>query len=725
MTTSTLKNPYVNAFWPRFLAAFGLELRLIVRHWSYWLVNALYAAFFVSSLGDLSQMFTARENLLGGFSRSVTALICLIALYLAGFSAGRARRNRFDALEGAFPTNAEVLIGRCLAVAAACLSFLIAPLAIAFVGGPLASFWLGAPTFILECVLVILFTTGLIWLIEATVGIRRWMFPLLSIIWLGGTTLPIILQVNGLPVPGAGLLNFGRGGYGSYSELWGRLQMGGLPVLFNAFYVAIIGLIFGVIVWRITKLRSYRRSQVALAVMSAAGVFALGTAVAYAAEVARTNAQIMAEYSIINNGFTVVVNTKDAVFPADAPYAATGYDLTLDVAAQRVNAQMEIVNQSDAPVTTLELTLYRQFEVTEASLPFERQDDVLRFTLPEALAPGEAIQIALTYQGALWKFEPSGYGGAPPEPVGGFLRPDGVYLPYSAGWYPVPGRFSLSGLSTLFARPEQPARFQVTIENSGDLKFASNLVRESDENAVFSSEGATWVELLGAPRLEKQQIGAVTVYAGADAIDNFVAAAEAVYAPTMEHLGRFFPDNTNTAHLTLRSGDRITSSPMTLWTGTPPTAEGLNAVVELRVANHLVESPLEEYRNVTYALLLQLFGEYRLDRRGATPLIDNVGLFLWAHRKANGDPARMRSIVEAGIEEGQLARMYYAGEMAMPGQAEAYPAATALIDLYETSGEEAVRMILQQMQTEYETLYSLSAEELAARIQTNTITSVN
>ena len=59
---------------------------------------------------------------------------------------------------------------------------------------------------------------------------------------------------------------------------------------------------------------------------------------------------------------------------------------------------MDVTNHGDAPLSDLVFTLNHIFEVTDASVPYQRDGDDLTLHLSETLEPGRSQTIRLTYQ---------------------------------------------------------------------------------------------------------------------------------------------------------------------------------------------------------------------------------------------------------------------------------------------------------------------------------------
>lgn len=727
----------------RLLAAFRLELRLIALHWSFWLLTVLFGAY-MWSFGSMP-FVTSREMLLGGYARNATGIISLIAMFLTAYGAGRARRSRFDSLEAAFPTGSEVVLGRWLAVSTASVVFLIVALIPPLAFGTFGSWLKGAPIFALETLLTILFTTALIWLVEATWGIRRWMFPILAALWMGSAMVPVFLTTrDGLVVPGVTLVNFPRFGYGAYTELWGRLIQGDFPLLFNLFYVGLIVLVVGFIALRVARRRFPHRVTPAtlFTPVIIGAVIAVGAGGLYTLRVARANAEVMARFEGFETTNTGAVLPSSAMMggltdwstPDRLPYTVTAYDLDVDVLDAQLTAAMHITHrgtvivlnpdgtltqqESPTPLDALEFTLNSEFAVMAVTLTngepltFERDGRRLSVTPPTPLQPGESLAFTVSYSGALWDY--SLRLGAPPEPDA-FLVAEGVFLPFSSGWYPIPGRFPLA-FSVQNYLPDQPASFDITLKNAGDLKFGSNLLSAEmdDASAHFISDGATWAQIIGASALVARTDGALTTYMAADQVETFAPAIDQHVAPYADALVTLFPQfkMMNVLIMDTRNFSYLGNAPI--------SAESVYLTTYGWDVSYLDTDELRAYQTLPYPLVSSIFSAdlhpfvifYEGSSSGA--ITDNVAYFLRAYAEGQGDPSQVRTLLDTPITSGGT--VYYSSNYTPPGMAESYPLADALYTVYVEGGEDALRATLATLVTDLERLSALTIDQIAAEI---------
>src|SRR3712207_2253926 len=162
----------------RFGTASAMELRLLCRHWSYALLHLLWAALLIYANRGVD-LDTARFELENSFGFASITLISLVTIFVAGASASRVRRQRFELIDETLPTGTEVVLGRAVAVVVAMLPFTAVPLLFALRAGPRASFIEALPIFAGEALITIVTTTAVTWwFVTSTVGHGRWAYLL-------------------------------------------------------------------------------------------------------------------------------------------------------------------------------------------------------------------------------------------------------------------------------------------------------------------------------------------------------------------------------------------------------------------------------------------------------------------------------------------------------------------------------------------------------------------
>jgi len=677
----------------RFWATYLLDLRLTCLHWSYLLFLVVWSGFIiVTYTQDDYRSLQGLFNIVLGFGS-------LIGMFLTGIQASRAQRNRFDMLEVALPSGVEVLLARWLAIITALGGLVIAPLFV-LITAPVGRL---DTSYVLNNLLLILlstaFATGLIWLAQNTVGIRRWMYPLFGMLWLAGGILPNILNNDGLPLPGINLFNFITMNQSINSPLWGQLSQGQLANLTVLFYAGIVMLFAGVMLWRTMAARFHRRSPVIIALTLAALGVVLFAGSSYTAQVYAANQQVIDEDQYRQE------YADQTLRPAALPFGVTAYNVTfaLDTLA-RLSAQLDVTNRSDAPLTELTFSLYHQFEITDASTPFTRDRDSLTLTLPEPLAPGESTQISVMYQGNIAYLERRL--GRPPEATY-FIRPEGVNLACAVLWYPIPGRllpnyteYDDNFQSVPSCPLDHSASFQLTIEQPGTLEYASNLTQI--DATTFVSTGTTWAQLIGAARLQTTTDNLLTLVTASNQFDRVNPLVNQYYLPPFQYLQRFFPE---AQHLTVVALELATDS-FSQWNTYPATQESLVAFISPQRFDFLTSGTQSEYNFIGVPLISSL-----LDGRDNT-LTENIAYFLWIHYKSNGDMTQMQALLENGLPSGGGTSFHFS-----TSYEERYQIAFALYDVYLSQGETELINLLREMQAQIVSLSGMSQGQVVTWIE--------
>lgn len=671
----------------RFVAAWRLELRLICRHWAYPLLLAAWPGLVVLIYRDVP-FLTAEGMLLGERDEvNVAGLVALAALFLGATSAARSERVKLALLEESFPTGAEVPLGRWLAGVVALLPVLLPPLVIAYRIGPSGSFWRSAPVFVAELLIAIAFAAALAWLLVNWVGPRRWLYPLLAGIWLGGLYGAVLL-VAGAPwyYPAAGLLDFTRsgmadtyGGRGHYQELWGRLLRGPLPRWFDLFYLGFAIVLAALLATR-THLRRQRRLPVVAGSVLLATLALTSTAgIAYVAQVRSWTAQAVDASHYDDRTYA----------PLESPIAIDAWQIEADLrqpARPTFTAAVTLRNDSTDPLTDATLTLNRDLTIRESSVPVTREGEHLRLALPQPLPPGASITVRLVYQGAIEILWRSSQGLA--EPIF-FTDARGVRLSLPAGWYPLPGEFPLDSTRVNLQHP--PAAFSLTVQAPQGFGVISNLPRIDD--GTFAAEQASWAFVLAAPRLRVEQAGTITIAAPEAAMASLRAVAERSHE-VQSRLRPFFPDKPP-ARLTVALPDQWQGTARGLPTTSAP-ADDQHLILAhhnglIRLHKHV--TPLMEMTSLVHPITESMLME---GSSGLPWSMLGVNPFLAAYLLEEGDPDRMAAALNS----------------LQHTDAWDIEVALALNAVYRAQGEAGVAQVLAEMRTARDHLAEMHPMEM-------------
>jgi hypothetical protein len=672
----------------RFWGAYKLELRQILRQWSYWLIQTILFAYMVRTFASGSEFFTAQELLWAGASRNVIGLSSLLVLLFGAFGAGRARRSRMDVLEATLPTGAEIPMARWAALVTASLPFLLSALGIALTAGPLESFLRGLPVFLLESLLTLIFTASLVWLIEVTIGVRRWMYPVLALVWLAAI-FAISLSSVAFFAPWAGQWNFTRFGYGSYSEAWGRLAQGDFPWLLNWFYLGMVVLLIGLIVRAADRRRFYRTTGLVRGVVGTGAVIALAGYGLYGFNFIETIAQTNSPFSA-TPAETFYFDPSQPVYDvAVMPYAVTRYDIALDLEATPVfDVTLGVENKTDEPLESLDFTLNKILDVTSASADFTREGEYLTFTLAEPLPPRETVTIVLQYTGEMLTYQY--IWGAPPE-LDSFITDDGIVLKHHDSWYPLAGR---APVATGLIVTVPPAEFTLRVTGT-DLPLASNLPR-TEEN-TFESKSSSWATLIGAPLLETHEpADGIHIITTAHQYDRLAEFMETGFQPGRDLVKRYFPDDTVV----------FLTQPRWYFMIIPTIYQPLAMEDHAAVIAQPPWNAQATYWFYDYGIYLpaqHFFGDTSM-----TMLTENVAQFVHL-QILHGSADEMREALQFRLDNmyhGTAPEIEESQELlyASPGFAYNYAITAKLIDVYESHGMDGVAALLNAMQAEAATL---------------------
>lgn len=651
----------------RFLTAWRMELRLLTRHWTYPVLNLVWIGvvlFMQRNFSDVSATVALSRDL-GAFSIGIMALPALI---VGAATAARGERTRFVALDESYPTGAEVTLGRWLATVVALLPSQIVPLILAYRIGPPIAVARAVPVYVLEATITFAFATALGWCLVTWLGARRWIYPLLGMGWVGALGLPVLFGVGNLNIPGSRLADFMRSTAGNYDSFWGRITEEPLPTWFNLFYTGLAVLALALIALHSQRRRLRRLPIVPGAVALAAFALTATAATAYVTQIQDWRAQ--AEVPV-----WVEYPTPDE--------AVDAWDIDVDLtqpATPKFVTRMAVRNASEAPLEQVTLSLYRDLEVTESSLPFERDGDALIITPPQPLAPGETIELRLAYEGSLWVFVSMHREHF--EPVA-FTKDTAVRLVPGIGWYPLPGRANL-GYSGVVDHP--PAQIHLSVTAPPDLPVVTNLPSVGEHR--YAAERATWANLYAHPHLRTEQLGRVTVISP----DEYLPWARKLaprYEAAMEDMARFFPE-VEPSGLTLAVLD---------WGGgfhghTPPADQQLFVQLD---PNRL--PGIEQYPgNAAVFIGDEVARDLTMISTGKPPAW-HIEPFLWAMHISGGDPDKLRAELEARIDS-----------------EEPHIVTLALVELYEADGESAVARALQRLAAADEDVHALEGDALLAWI---------
>ncbi len=675
----------------RLVTALRLELRFIMGHWAYWLVVLAYCAFMVmlTNVPDI----TGETLMARGLGTTSAGLGSLMLIFLAGLSASRARRTRFDVLEDTFPTASEVYLGRVLAVIVSGLILLVAPVGLALWVGPLDGVLRGLPLYLTSTIIAFAFSATLAWRIALHANSRSALL-LLILLWLLSVVTPAFINVYFGPFPGIRAVNFSRAGASMYSDVWGWLREGHLPLLLNLMYAGQTMALLGFGVWRDHARRFYVQSPAALAVMAAGLVIGLGACAAF-------NSEMAVQVDAVRSDWRVADAHKDEkLLPAAAPYRVVRYDITLDAETTRFVTELEVTNTGDTTLHTFDLTLSHLLHVSDSSVTFTREDDWLHITPETPIDPGDTLTMRLGYSGDFSRYFPVIY--LPPS-LWDFVRPDTLQLTPRGGWYPLAGRVLLTydffwgqgprdvfagaceATSEDFLLPEA-VPFAVRVENFAH-SISSNLVQTA-ENAFSGTTSAVF--MIGTERVTTQTVDWLSL----TAVERDTAAyhndALRTFRADFDHLRQFFPELN---HLHVIVLDDATSNPAMMLRapgfflsgGAMPRTDDRLIVTAYK---YLLSDGPGTYEESALPLVHSLFWMH------SPQTVYQLTAFLWLHRKAEGDGEQIRIWLTEGYprqDANGSSTIFIAGRGETP--------ALALAEFYSAHGAAETEALLHRLRS--------------------------
>lgn len=659
-----------------------MELRLLCLHWSYLALHLAWAGLLWST-NKTPWTTTARGALEESLGKLGIGLVALIALFVGAASASRSWRTRFAAVEDAFPTGGEVVLGRWLAGLVGLLGALVEPLALAYLSGPPSSLLAGLPTFAAEATISFGFASALAWAVTLRTKGSRWVYPLLAGFWIACFAAPTIARTVHRDNPYFTILDFMHSHHHWYSELWGRIAWGRLPLLFDLTYVGLTLLLLGLLV------AAYRRRR--LLGPSPAGTLAVLLGLATAAGSGTIYLTTIANWGRLADADVAYQQAVSSHLTAQAGRAedVQRYDVTADLsnpARPAFAAKLTLRNQGTAPLDRFALTLGRAFTVTASSLPVERDGDFLTLKLDRPLANGETREVSLRYAGQV--FTVAGMYTTVPQPVI-FTAAQGVRLPPAAGWYPLAGRQLFAPDADIFtADPAHQAvyAFHLQVRKPQGWDVLTNLSPAGQGR--FDTERATWAMLFASPRLASEQAGTATLAAPRDDLPVLRPLA-LEYAEAVAYLVRFFPGARVTG-LTLAIADMGPGLP----SDTPPAGGQIMTVLDRWNA-----SSIHRYENygemfIGHPLVNKLWA---MTGGGWSAVVDSeLARFLWAHYQANGDAARTRANIQ---------------------QPEHHGFAVALCDVYDSQGDAGVIRVMDRLRGQSGTVDRMEQAQQAAWVK--------
>ncbi|MFZ5822983.1 MAG: hypothetical protein ACOY94_01375 [Bacillota bacterium] len=575
----------------------------------------------------------------------------LAALFVGAVSASRSWRNKFAELEASLPGGPDLVLGRYLAGVAGLMGLTLTPAFLAVLFGPASSLLTAVPEFLGQALIAVGFGLSVGWFLVGFLGADRWVYPLAAMCWLILAVVQRVFRGARLHVAELSLVDVMRLNFQPYTELWGYVQAGPLPLWFHVFYLGVAAALVTAVLWRYMSSRN-RRFPAAVASLAVVALSVVALAGGrYVLLVSEWNEQ----------GAAARVRFQEARREGGQPAAVIeDYDLTVDLRQSplmKVEAGLTIRNTGRDPLTAGILTLNPDLKVTGASTGYRQTGSRLELTLTPPLPPGGTVQVQVRYAGAVWLPRD----GLIPR-AAYFTSASGAFLSGPAGWYPLSGHV---GVTAEHPTAHPPASFRIRVESPENWTFVSNLAVAA--GGEFRGRAITQAMIAGSPRLAVRGGATVTMVGSADDLVG-VAGLAGLYEEAFLSFSRFFPDLAVNA-LTIWVADAGTAFPTSL-----PSGEGRPVLVISRNQLAHVGAPWPRgFAALGKPLIDELWRMGEGHPQGK--VYEEVALYLWLHYQHKGD----------------------GGQIAQRIPKERYPYAYALHDLYAAQGREAVARALAKL----------------------------
>lgn len=605
----------------RFGKEFGLQIRLIVGHWSYWVMHAVFAVLLFALFGGRGD--GSAELLLTATVGTVsTGLIILVCVLLSGMVMGRTSQSRFSELAESFPTGSEVLLGGWLASLVAGLGLLLEPIAMAASFGPFNALLAGLFPFCWYTLAGAMLGSAFTWWLAGWLKFQRWIYPLLAAAWLAAWLGPMFLSRVGVDLTLIDIPT--RMQNADYDEIFGRLEPSALANWFCMFIAALGLVLLSLALWRLAARRQARRI----------GVEALGTVLALVLCIV-SGLQFT---GVMNNLQLAKAQNPDYLLPASQPNDARieSYDVRVDMTAAalpQISVGFTVRNLEADSQDTLTLALNHNFKILTASVPFIHDQDTLRLQLPVALGSQQQTEISLTYEGMLIT-----YSEGPQIPVSNqFLDSRKARLGLYAYWLPVAGNENLESLAGLGCLVE-PVSIHLILKTPPDVNNYTNLIQIAPDE--YSSSATNWLYWVASSRLTESSSDHLRAFGTArdiaraaryiSQIDEFYASLQTFFPTVNAQPASLLVFDTRNA-MAVSGVDVNDQQPVlvvpymffTYW----DQSESSKAITTMSIGSALVDD------------LYQMSGGSSLSGED----LDVLGRFLWLNYEFKGDPAAIRN----------------------------------------------------------------------------------
>lgn len=604
----------------RFGREYQLQLRLIVGHWSYWVMHVVFAILMIALFGGRKDL-SAEGMLTASVGTVAAGLIMLVCVLLSGLAASRSTQVHLSELAETFPTGGELLLAGWLATSTAGMGLLIEPLVLAAYVGPFNSMLVGLFPFCWYTLAGAMLGSAFTWWLAGWLKFRRWIYPLLAAAWAAFWLGPMFISRAGIMLTLIDIPT--RMQNADFDELFGRLEPSALSAWFWAFLLSLVFFFIALALWNQYSRRFNQRVWPGLPLAA----LSVGLCVFCATQFygAKTNLE---QYAAQNPNNLPVTSQ-----PGDG--RIEGYDVSVDMTSANlptISVTFTLRNDGDVAADTWNLALNHNFKIISSSYPFVRDQDSLQIQLPAPLQGKQNIDVSLVYEGKLVTYSPG-----PQIPVANqFFDQNKARLGLYSLWLPVAGDRNLNSLTENGSLVD-PVSVHLVVKTPQGVKVYSNLTEIAA--GEYSSSETTWVYWVASSRLASRTIGKMQIYGTASDIE--VANRHAVEIEGFYRMVQsFFPQvNANSATLLvfyssngMENDDKVTDHQPIL----------IIPRIFFAYWDESESSKASTTRSIGFALVddfYQMTGGSTLGGRD----LDILGEYLWTYYESGGDPAAIRA----------------------------------------------------------------------------------
>ncbi|MFZ3069657.1 MAG: hypothetical protein WA110_00840, partial [Anaerolineaceae bacterium] len=508
----------------RFGREYRLQLKLIVGHWSYWAMHAVFAILMIALFGNRSDL--AAEGMLTAFLGTVAAgLIMLVSMLLSGLAASRSKQYHLSELAETFPTGGEILLADWLASCTAGLGLLLEPIALAAYVGPFDSLLAGLFPFCWYTLAAALLGSAFTWWLSSQLKFRRWVYPLLAAAWAAFWIGPMFLSRAGIMLTLIDIPT--RMQNADFDELFGRLEPAALSGWFCAFLFSLALFFLALAFWNQRSRRFNQRVWPGLPLT----VLSVGLCIFCATQFSDVKGDLD-QYTVQNPynlseaaqfyGTLTDSEPNPIQNPNNLPAASQpgngrieNYDVSVEMSSASlptITVKFTLRNDGDTAKDTWNLGLNHHFKIISCNYPVVRDQDSLQIQLPAALQKAQSVEVSLVYEGEFTTYSPG-----PQIPVANqFIDQEKARLGLDSLWLPVAEGQNLESLVAEGMLVE-PVSIHLVVKAPQGVNTYSNLTEVAP--GEYSASETTWVYWVASSRLTSRTLGEMQIYGTASSIE--------------------------------------------------------------------------------------------------------------------------------------------------------------------------------------------------------------